>query len=156
MQTQATKLLSSLGLAWTDHVYEHDPANRDFGMEAAQKLGVAPARVFKTLIARIDGSKFVVAVLPVDAMLDLKKLAGAIDGKRGEMAEVSDAERISGYVHGGISPLGQRRTLPTLIDSSAESFATIFVSGGRRGYDIELSPDDLRSAAAGRYVDLRR
>lgn len=156
MQTPATKVLASRGLPWIDHLYDHDPANRDFGMEAAEKLAVSPARVFKTLIARIDGSKFVVAVLPVDAMLDVKKLAAAVDGKRGEMAAVSDAERLTGYVHGGISPLGQRRLLPTFIDLSAETWPTIFVSGGRRGYDIEIAPDHLRSAVDGQYVDLRR
>lgn len=135
--------------------YQHDPAVKDFGMEAARELGVEPERVFKTLIVKTEKG-FSVGVLPVSEMLDLKSLAAATDAKRGEMASVADAERITGYVHGGISPIGQRKALSTVIDSSAERFATILVSGGRRGFDIEIAPADLLIACAARFAPISR
>lgn len=155
MQTPATKRLDALGIKWTAHEYHHDPNERDFGKEAASKLNVEQSRVFKTLVIKVD-SGFAVGIISVDAMLDLKALAGAVGGKKGEMATVADAERITGYVHGGISPIGQRRALPTVLDQSAADFPTIFVSGGRRGFDIELAPEALLAACSGQYAHLRR
>jgi Cys-tRNA(Pro)/Cys-tRNA(Cys) deacylase len=123
------------------HSYEHG-GGAAYGPEAAEVLGLDPARVFKTLVADVDGA-LTVGVVPVSAMLDLKALAAAVGGKRAKMAEVAAAERATGYVAGGISPLGQRKALPTVIDASATEHATIHVSGGRRGLEIELDPQDL-------------
>lgn len=153
--TPATKRLDSLGIPWTAHEYHHDPSVRDFGMEAARELGVEAARVFKTLIIKTDAG-FAVGIIPVADMLDLKALASAVGAKRGEMAAVADAERITGYVHGGISPIGQRKALPTAVDQSAEAFETIFVSGGKRGFDIELAPAQLIRACEGRFAAIKR
>lgn len=155
MQTPATKHLDALGIHWIGHEYRHDPGERDFGKEAASKLGLNEAQVFKTLIAKTDIG-LAVAVIPVAAMLNLKLLAAAVGAKTGEMASVSDAERSSGYVQGGISPIGQRKALPTAIDQSALDFSTIFVSGGRRGFDIELTPADLVRACQGKFAALQR
>jgi Cys-tRNA(Pro)/Cys-tRNA(Cys) deacylase len=129
-------------VAFTVHTYEHDPATASYGLEAAAALGVDPDRVFKTLVAEVDG-RLTVAVVPVTGQLDLKGLAAAVGGKRAQLADVRDAERSSGYVAGGISPLGQRRPLPTVIDSTATAFPTVYVSGGRRGLDVQLGPADL-------------
>lgn len=129
------------------HRYEHDPAAEAYGTEAAEKLGLPPARVFKTLIAQVsaDGGEFLaVGVVPVSGMLDLKALAAALGGKRAAMADVGAAQRATGYLVGGISPLGQKRRLRTVLDVSAMAFETVFVSAGRRGLEIELAPADLR------------
>ena len=138
------------------HPYEHDPGGElSYGLEAASALGVDPERVFKTLVADVDGG-LVVAVVPVPGRLDLKALARACGGRRAVLAEQARAERSTGYVVGGISPLGQRQPLPTVVDGSAERHSTVFVSGGRRGLDVEISPVDLvaltgaRTAAIGR------
>jgi Cys-tRNA(Pro)/Cys-tRNA(Cys) deacylase len=120
------------------HSYEHDPQAESYGLEAAERMGVDAARVFKTLVVDLDGS-LAVAIVPVAAQLDLR----ALGGKRSRMAEPRDVERSTGYVLGGVSPLGQRRTLPTTLDASALEHPTIFVSGGRRGLEIELDPNDL-------------
>lgn len=122
--------------------YDHDPSAPSYGLEAAEALGVAPERVFKTLLARVDG-RLVVAVVPVSGSLDLKALAAAAGGKRAEMAEPAEAERATGYVVGGISPLGQRRALPTIVDSTAADHDEVLVSAGRRGLDVALAPADL-------------
>lgn len=122
--------------------YDHDPSAPSYGLEAAEALGVAPERVFKTLLARVDG-RLVVAVVPVSGNLDLKALAAAAGGKRAEMAEPAEAERSTGYVVGGISPLGQRRALPTIVDSTAADHDEVLVSAGRRGLDVALAPADL-------------
>ncbi|MGE5290755.1 MAG: Cys-tRNA(Pro) deacylase [Micromonosporaceae bacterium] len=144
--TPATALLAKLGIRYTLHMYEHDPRHGSYGLEASEALGVPPERVFKTLVAAVDGV-LTVGVVPVVRQLDLKRLAAAAGGKRAELAEVPAAERATGYVAGGISPLGQRRRLPVVIDSTALDFATIFCSGGRRGLEIELPPHDLVRAA---------
>ena len=144
--TPATVLLARLGLAHTVHGYEHDPRGSSYGLEAAEALGVLAGQVFKTLIAEVDGA-LTVAVVPVDRQLDLKALAAAAGGKRAKMAEVSAAERATGYVAGGISPLGQRQRLPVFIDASAAQFSTVFCSAGRRGLEIEVAPADLMAAA---------
>jgi len=144
--TPATALLARLGIGHAVHRYQHDPRHPSFGREASDALGVAPERVFKTLVAEVDGT-LVVAVVPVASQLDLKALAAAVGGKRAVMAEVAVAERATGYVAGGISPLGQRRRLPVVVDSSALGFPTVYCSGGRRGLELELAPADLVRAA---------
>lgn len=140
--TPATTLLTKNRVAHVLHSYEHG-SGQAYGPEAAERLGLEPGRVFKTLVADVDGS-LTVAVVPVTASLDLKALAAVVGGKRARMAEVSAAERVTGYVAGGISPLGQRKRLSTVIDASAQALATMFCSAGRRGLEMELAPDDLR------------
>lgn len=140
------------------HPYDHDPAVAaadGFGLEAAAALGVPPERVLKTLVATVDGS-LAVAVLPVTARLDLKALAAALGGKRAAMADPADAERATGYVVGGISPLGQRRALPTVLDAGAARHPTVLVSGGRRGLDVELAPGDLARLTKAVLADVAR
>jgi len=134
--TPAVVAAERAGIPFTLHEYEHE-AGAAYGLEAAEKTGVDPARVFKTLVVSQDGA-LSVAIVPVAAQLDLRAL-----GKRAALADRAAAERATGYVLGGISPLGQKRRLPTVIDSSATAFATMFVSGGQRGLEIELAPDDL-------------
>ncbi|MGW0532658.1 Cys-tRNA(Pro) deacylase [Streptomyces sp. NPDC003032] len=140
--TPATVALTAAGAAFTVHAYEHDPAHPSYGEEAAQAMGVSPGRVFKTLVAEVDG-ELTVAVVPVAGSLDLKALAAAVSGKRAAMADPAAAERTTGYVRGGISPLGQRKKLRTVLDDSASAYATICVSAGRRGLEVELAPGDL-------------
>ncbi|MFH8486271.1 Cys-tRNA(Pro) deacylase [Streptomyces longisporoflavus] len=140
--TPATVALTAAGAAYTVHAYEHDPAHPSYGEEAAQAMGVSPDRVFKTLVAEVDG-ELTVAVVPVAGTLNLKALATAVSGKRAVMADPAAAERTTGYVRGGISPLGQRKKLRTVLDDSAPSHATICVSAGRRGLEVELAPGDL-------------
>ena len=136
--------------------YTHKPGAEAYGLEAATALGQAPNTVFKTLVTKLDGAKLAVAVVPVDRTLDLKRLAAAAGAKRAEMAPPSEAERATGYVVGGISPLGQRKRLETFIDSSARSLERIYVSGGKRGLEIALAPDDLLALTGGRYGDVSR
>ncbi|MFJ8857385.1 Cys-tRNA(Pro) deacylase [Streptomyces sp. NPDC102451] len=140
--TPATVALTAAGTAFTVHSYDHDPSSPSYGEEAAEALGVSADRVFKTLVADVDG-ELVVAVVPVAGSLDLKALASAVGGKRSAMADPAAAERTTGYVRGGISPLGQRKRLRTVLDASAGSHATICVSAGRRGLEVELSAADL-------------
>ncbi|WNZ14709.1 Cys-tRNA(Pro) deacylase [Streptomyces sp. 11x1] len=140
--TPATVALTAAGVEFTVHAYEHDPAHPSYGEEAAEAMGVSPERVFKTLVADVDGA-LVVAVVPVSGSLDLKALATAVGGKRATMADPTLAERTTGYVRGGISPLGQRKRLRTVLDASAEAHDTICVSAGRRGLEVELPPGDL-------------
>jgi Cys-tRNA(Pro)/Cys-tRNA(Cys) deacylase len=151
--TPATALLTRLGIEHAVHAYEHDPRRATYGLEASEALGVAPERVYKTLVAEVDGS-LTVGVVPVSSQLDLKALAAAVGGKRATMADVAAAERATGYVAGGISPVGQRKRLPVVIDSSAMGFATVFCSGGRRGLEIELTPADLVRATGGMVADI--
>jgi len=153
--TPATRALERAGVEFTVHVYEHHQTSAarsprttatarpgGYGSEAAEQLGLDPAAVFKTLLVEVDRT-LVVAVVPVSGHLDLKALAAAVGGKRAAMADPRDAERTTGYVVGGISPLGQRRRLRTVLDDSATALSTIYVSGGRRGLDVGLSPADL-------------
>jgi Cys-tRNA(Pro)/Cys-tRNA(Cys) deacylase len=151
--TPATVALTRAGIAFTVHEYDHDPRAASFGLEAAAALGLDPACVFKTLLATLEVSPgsgrrggLVVGIVPVSGHLDLKALARALGGSRAAMADVADAERATGYVAGGISPLGQRRAHPTVVDESALAFPTVFVSAGRRGLDLELAPADLVAA----------
>lgn len=152
--TPAVKAAKKVGIDYTLHSYTHDPAAASYGMEAAEKLEIEPNRVFKTLIAQIDVRRFAVAVIPVSEMLDLKKLAKAAGGKKAEMADCADVERISGYVLGGVSPLGQKKRLDTFIDASAKHLSTLFVSAGRRGLEIELSPENLRALTGASFAPL--
>ncbi|MFJ4789226.1 Cys-tRNA(Pro) deacylase [Streptomyces sp. NPDC088794] len=145
--TPATVALTSAGVSHTIHSYDHDPSHPSYGEEAAEAMGVSPDRVFKTLVADVDGT-LTVAVVPVAGTLDLKALAAAVGGKRAAMADPTLAERTTGYVRGGISPLGQRKKLPTVLDESASSHPTICVSAGRRGLEVELSPESLATLTA--------
>ncbi|MEJ7633414.1 Cys-tRNA(Pro) deacylase [Aeromicrobium sp.] len=140
--TPAFVALHRANIPFTPHSYVHDPRAESFGMEAAQALGVEPGRVFKTLMAEIDG-ELCVGVVPVMGSLDLKALADALNGRRAQMADAAQAQRATGYVIGGISPLGQKRKHRTVIDKSSAQWPTIFVSGGRRGLEAELHPNDL-------------
>lgn len=153
--TPATVALTAAGISFTPHAYEHDPAATNFGLEAAGALGLDPDQVFKTLLADVDGA-LVVAIVPVAGKLDLKALASAVGGKRAEMADPKVAERRTGYVVGGISPIGQKTAHPTVLDETAELFDTIFVSGGRRGFDIELAPADLLAVTDGTVAAIAR
>lgn len=140
--TPAIAALIKAKIAHTVRPYDHDPRTTAFGEEVVAALGQDPQRVFKTLVVTVDG-KLAVGVVPVSAQLDLKAIAGAVGGKRAVMAAVAEAERSSGYVAGGISPIGQRKQLATVVDSSCEHFTTIFVSAGRRGLQVEIAPADL-------------
>ncbi|MEU7478990.1 Cys-tRNA(Pro) deacylase [Lentzea sp. NPDC042327] len=140
--TPATALLDKQRVAHTLHSYEHDPRHESYGLEAAEALGLVPGRVLKTLVAEVDG-KLAVGVVPVTVQLDLKALAAALKGKKAKMAVVTDAERATGYVAGGISPLGQKKRLPVVVDASALEFETVFCSAGRRGLEVEIAPAEL-------------
>jgi Cys-tRNA(Pro)/Cys-tRNA(Cys) deacylase len=140
--TPATVALDRAGIDYTVHPYQHDPSASSYGLEAAERLGLDPASVLKTLLADVDGG-LVVAVVPVSGRLDLKALATAVGGKRATMAEPSVAERATGYVVGGISPLGQKRRHPTVVDETALAFPVVYVSAGRRGVDLGIAPADL-------------
>jgi Cys-tRNA(Pro)/Cys-tRNA(Cys) deacylase len=142
--TPAVVALRGAGVPFTEHHYDHDPHAASFGLEAAEALGLSPDAVFKTLVAAVGrAGDLVVAVVPVQGSLDLKALAAATGNKGAAMADPAAAERSTGYVRGGISPLGQRRVLPTVVDETALMLTTIYVSGGRRGFDIGLAPADL-------------
>ena len=134
--------LDRAGVPYTRHPYDHDPSAAGYGLEAAEALGVDPARVLKTLLVNTGGG-LAVGIVPVDGQLDLKAVASALEVKSVTMADPAVAERSTGYVVGGISPVGQKRALPTVLDETAYAFETVYVSGGRRGFDIGLAPDDL-------------
>jgi Cys-tRNA(Pro)/Cys-tRNA(Cys) deacylase len=153
--TPATVALTRAGVPFTVHAYEHDPAAASYGLEAAEALGLEPATVFKTLLADVDGD-LVVGVVPVTGQLDLKALAAAVGGKKAQMADPAVAERVTGYVVGGISPIGQKRRLRTVLDASADDHATVFVSGGRRGLDLGLAPDDLARVTGATRASIAR
>ncbi|MFC4784620.1 Cys-tRNA(Pro) deacylase [Nocardioides sp. MAHUQ-72] len=153
--TPATVALTRAGISFTLHEYAHDPRAESYGLEAAEALGLDPARVFKTLMATVDG-RLAVAVVPVSGQLDLKALARALGGSKAAMAEVAAAERATGYVAGGISPIGQKRSHPTVLDSTALDHPTVFVSGGRRGLDLEIAPADLVRVTGATTAAIRR
>jgi Cys-tRNA(Pro)/Cys-tRNA(Cys) deacylase len=140
--TPATVALTKAAVDFTLHPYDHDAAAQGYGEEAADALGVPHERIFKTLVAEVEGG-LAVAVVPVAGKLDLKAFAAALDGKRAALADAAKVERVTGYVVGGISPLGQRKALPTVVDSSALGFDTIYFSAGRRGLQIETTAGDL-------------
>lgn len=153
--TQATLALDRAGVTYRRHSYEHDASSTNFGREAADLLGLPPERVFKTLLVA-GGGGLAVGIVPVDGQLDLKALAGALGIKSVRMADPTAAERSTGYVVGGISPVGQKRRLPTVLDRTAADFPTIYVSGGRRGFDIELAPSDLARVTAAVIAPIAR
>ncbi len=160
--TRAIELVRRSGVEHRIHAYERvEPPGREraarpsYGREAAAALGIEPARVLKTLVANVDG-RLVLAVVPVDRVLDLKALAGAAGGRRAELAEPAAAERATGYVVGGISPIGSRRALPVVVDTGATVHATVLVSAGRRGAQLELAPSDLVALTGARVAEVSR
>lgn len=153
--TPATMRLTELGIPFSTHVYAHDPSERNFGQEAATVLGLDPDQVFKTLLANVDDT-LTVAIVPVSGLLDLKALASARGGRRAELADPKVAERVTGYIIGGISPIGQKRALPTVLDELAVLYDVVYVSGGRRGFDIGLAPDDLVRATGAQLAAIAR
>lgn len=136
------------------HEYTHDPASESYGHEAAEKLGVPQEQVFKTLVVSLDAKELAVAIIPVSSMLSLKLMAKALKAKKATLAAKNDVERATGYVLGGVSPLGQKKRLRTIIDTSATHFSTIFISAGRRGLDMELNPDDLNALVRGKFAEI--
>lgn len=153
--TPATAQLSAAGIPFTEHSYTHDPRATSYGLEATQALGVDPGLVFKTLLVQADAGLGVV-VVPVDRQVDLKAAAAALGAKRATMADPAAAQRSTGYVLGGISPFGQRRPLPTVLDESALGHELIYVSGGRRGLDIAVTVDDLVRVLAAQVAAISR
>jgi Cys-tRNA(Pro)/Cys-tRNA(Cys) deacylase len=153
--TPATVALTAAGIDFTVHTYDHDPRAESYGLEAAYALGLDPQEVFKTLLATVDETT-VVGIVPVSGTLDLKALAAAANGRRAVMTDPSAAQRLTGYVVGGISPVGQRRPLPTFLDQSAQQCTRIYVSGGRRGLDIGLAPADLAAITSAQFCAIAR
>jgi Cys-tRNA(Pro)/Cys-tRNA(Cys) deacylase len=153
--TRATEQLARLGIRHVLHRYTHDPRHPSYGQEASEALGVPADQVFKTLVADVDG-QLTVAVVPVAGSLDLKALATAVGGKKAVMADPVQAERASGYVTGGIAPVGLRRSLPVVVDETALRHATVYCSAGQRGLEIELAPADLIAAAKARTAPIAR
>lgn len=156
--TPAITLAEKKGIHFEVHQYQHDPANTNFGLEAAEAMNQDPSRVFKTLLFSLNGDSknLGVAVVPVLGMLDLKAAAKAAGGKKADMADPKIAEKITGYIVGGISPLGQKKRLPTFVDESAKSFDTIYVSAGRRGLEIELDATDLLALTGGKFAAIAK
>ncbi|TCB81413.1 Cys-tRNA(Pro) deacylase [Acinetobacter sp. ANC 4173] len=151
--TPACKLLKSKKIDFSIHEYEHDASAKSFGLEAAEKLNLKVEEVFKTLLVT-DDKNYYVAILPVHHLLNLKKVAAAVGAKKLHMADPKDAERLTGYLVGGISPVGQKKRLKTVIDGSAESLSKIYVSGGKRGLDIGLAPQDLSEVLSAVFADV--
>jgi Cys-tRNA(Pro)/Cys-tRNA(Cys) deacylase len=154
--TPAVRLLEARGIAHTLHAYDFEPGDLGIGEQAAAALGIAPERIFKTLIAVIDEVRLVTALVPVHRATDLKALAAAAGGKRAAVADLRQAERATGYVKGGISPFGQRQRLPAVVDASIRAQPTVFVNGGRRGLQIELAPADLVTVLEAEVADIVR
>ena len=154
--TPAVQAAQKAGIPFRLHEYDHDPGADSYGDEAAAKLGVDPDRVFKTLVAAGDDGRLAVAVLPVSAQLDLKRFAKVLGARKAAMADKKDVERATGYVLGGVSPLGQKKRLPTVIDDSAGRHDTLYVSAGRRGLQMELAPRDLAALTGAGFEAIAR
>lgn len=154
--TPAINTAKQAKIPYQVHEYAHDPKAESYGEEAAVKLNLPMARVFKTLVVALDGKELAVAVVPVSGMLDMKHCAAALGAKKCDMADRKDAERSTGYVLGGISPLGQKKRLKTVIDASAQEFETMYVSAGRRGLEIELAPGDLARLTEAVFAQVSR
>ena len=152
--TPGVEQARAAGIRHQIHSYAHDPASAAYGLEAAERLGLLPARVFKTLVVELDTRRLVVAVIPVACSLDMKRLARAAGAKKAAMADKAEVMRCTGYVLGGVSPLGQKKRLPTYVDASACGFDTIYVSAGRRGLEIELAADDLCALTGADYAEI--
>ncbi len=152
--TPAVNMAKKAKISHTLHEYHHNPAAESYGQEAADCLGLSADQVFKTLVVMLDAKELVVGVIPVSSMLNMKQIAKAAGAKKAAMANKADVERSTGYVLGGVSPLGQKKRLRTFIDSSAKAFASIYISAGRRGLEIELSPVDLALLTHGNFTAL--
>ncbi|MBU2098738.1 MAG: Cys-tRNA(Pro) deacylase [Gammaproteobacteria bacterium] len=152
--TPGINVAKKAGIHYKIHEYSHDPAHTSYGLEAAEKMAVSPERVFKTLVVALETKELVTAVVPVSAMLNMKQIAKAAGAKKAAMASAADVQRSSGYVLGGVSPLGQKKLLRTFIDNSATQFSSIFVSAGRRGLEIELSATDLVALTRATLADI--
>lgn len=153
--TPAINLIKKLGISHTLHKYKHEPGSNSYGLEAAEKLKLNPDQVFKTLVVEIDGNTLAVAIIPVTTMLNMKNIAQACGAKKAQMADPKRVEKTTGYILGGVSPLGQKKKLLTVIDSSAHDFSTIFISAGRRGLDIEIQPQDLANVTEADFSKIR-
>ncbi|GAA5442330.1 cys-tRNA(Pro)/Cys-tRNA(Cys) deacylase YbaK [Microbulbifer sp. NBRC 101763] len=147
--TPAINAAKKAKITFKVYEYTHNSSSESYGLEAAEKLGVAEAKIFKTLVVILDNKELAVGIVPVSSMLNMKRIAKAAGAKKATMAAKSDVERSTGYVLGGVSPLGQKKRLKTIIDSSAKNYATVYVSAGRRGLEIELAPNDLASLVNG-------
>lgn len=154
--TPAINLAKKLKIAHTVHEYRHEPNADSYGLEAAEKLKLNPKQVFKTLVVQLDGKELAVGILPVAEKLSMKLIAKAAKAKKAVMADPTLVEKSTGYVLGGVSPLGQKKRLKTFIDESARELASLYVSAGKRGLEIELSPENLASAVNGQFVDLKQ
>lgn len=154
--TPAINLLRKSRIDYTVHEYRHDASSESFGLEAAEKLGINPERVFKTLVVTLDRGQMAVGIVAVSSMLNLKRMAKACGAKKAAMASPLEVERATGYVLGGVSPLGQKKRLKTVIDASAGNFETVFVSAGKRGMDIELKPGDLARLVNAGFAEIRQ
>jgi len=152
--TPAINIAKKAKVSHTIHEYTHDPSSESYGTEAAEKLGLAAEQVFKTLVVSLDGKMLAVGIVPVAGKLNLKQIAKAAGAKKAAMADPAEVERATGYVLGGVSPLGQKKRLATFIDDSAQAFATIHVSAGRRGLEIELAPEDLARLTGARFAPI--
>lgn len=152
--TPAIDQARKAGIAFEIQEYEHDPNADSYGEEAVVKLGLSPDQVFKTLVVKLDSGALAVGVVPVTGKLNLKQMANAAGAKKATMAEARDVERVTGYVLGGVSPLGQKKRLKTVVDASAESLQTVHVSAGRRGLEIALAPADLVALTGGAFAPI--
>ncbi len=152
--TPAINLLKKNKVSHQIHEYTHESSSESYGLEAAEKLSVPESRVFKTLVVSLENNELVLGIVPVCTMLNMKRIAKAVKAKKAVMADKVDVERSTGYVLGGVSPLGQKKRLKTVIDSSAQQYRTIYVSAGRRGLEIELSPNDLKNSVNGIFADI--
>lgn len=152
--TPAINLAKKAKIKHCIHEYSHNPSCDAYGLEAVQKLGISETRVFKTLVVNCGDGKLAVGVVPVSSMLNMKRMAKALGTKKVSMAQKAEVERSTGYILGGVSPLGQKKRLPTVIDASSLEHSTIYVSAGRRGLEIELSPQDLKLLTKGSFAEI--